>query len=518
MLAHNLAAIRYSNFDFFVGAYPNDAPTLEAVRAVEARFPNVHLAVCPHDGPTSKADCLNWVFQRMLLYEEANGVHYDLVITHDAEDLIHAESLRWMNYFADDFGFIQIPVLALATPLLNFTHGIYCDEFAEFQSRDLPVRNFAGGFVPSAGVGTGYSRPALEALAESASNRIFEPGCLTEDYENGLRLHNLGFRQVFVPITYRGSYIATREYFPRRMVSAIRQRTRWITGIVLQGWERHRWQGGWGQIYWLWRDRKGLLCNPVSLLTNLIFVYAAATRIWDRVSPSPLVLRILGATTALYLLRTGVRIACSSRVYGPVFGLLAPLRAVFGNMINAAAVGKALSRYLSARLRGEALVWVKTEHAYPSRAALIEQRRRIGEILVGSGYIDQSDLDSALANRPSGMRLGEYLVRTGKLSEEDLYEALSLQQNLPIASIQANLVPRRIARSLPAHFTAEWRVLPFRVQEGRLDVASPELPVEAMELALRKHTSLEVRFYLVTPAQFRQLEHRFEGRKGAGVS
>ncbi|MDQ6760790.1 MAG: glycosyltransferase, partial [Acidobacteriota bacterium] len=46
MLAHNIAAIRYQNYDFFVGAYPNDRPTLEAVRAAECRFANVHLAVC----------------------------------------------------------------------------------------------------------------------------------------------------------------------------------------------------------------------------------------------------------------------------------------------------------------------------------------------------------------------------------------------------------------------------------------------------------------------------------------
>src|SRR5215218_5872738 len=70
MLEHNLASIRYSEFHIFAGCYPNDAKTQEAVRTVERRFPNVHLAVCPHDGPTSKADCLNWVYQHMLLYEE----------------------------------------------------------------------------------------------------------------------------------------------------------------------------------------------------------------------------------------------------------------------------------------------------------------------------------------------------------------------------------------------------------------------------------------------------------------
>ena len=37
MLAHNIASIRYRNYEFFVGAYPNDDETLAAVREAENR-------------------------------------------------------------------------------------------------------------------------------------------------------------------------------------------------------------------------------------------------------------------------------------------------------------------------------------------------------------------------------------------------------------------------------------------------------------------------------------------------
>ena len=43
MLAHNIGAIRYSEYHFFVGVYPNDSCTMDAVREAEVRFPNVHL-------------------------------------------------------------------------------------------------------------------------------------------------------------------------------------------------------------------------------------------------------------------------------------------------------------------------------------------------------------------------------------------------------------------------------------------------------------------------------------------
>ena len=54
-----------SDYHIFAGAYPNDALTQAAVRGVADRFPNVHLALCPHTGPTSKADCLNWIYQHL---------------------------------------------------------------------------------------------------------------------------------------------------------------------------------------------------------------------------------------------------------------------------------------------------------------------------------------------------------------------------------------------------------------------------------------------------------------------
>src|SRR5687768_15955611 len=55
MIQQNIAALSYSNYDFFVGVYPNDEPTAAVVRELEERHSNVHAAVCPHDGPTSKA-------------------------------------------------------------------------------------------------------------------------------------------------------------------------------------------------------------------------------------------------------------------------------------------------------------------------------------------------------------------------------------------------------------------------------------------------------------------------------
>jgi len=38
-------------------------------------------------------------------------------MTHDAEDIIHPDSLRWVNYFVENYDMVQVPVLALPTPM-----------------------------------------------------------------------------------------------------------------------------------------------------------------------------------------------------------------------------------------------------------------------------------------------------------------------------------------------------------------------------------------------------------------
>ncbi len=515
MVTHNRSAIRYRNYDVFIGAYPNDEATVAAGRELESRFDNVHLSRCPHDGPTSKADCLNWIFQRMLLFEEESDVRFDIVLTHDAEDLIHPDELHWINYHSAEFDMVQVPVLPLPTPFRNFTHGLYCDDFAEGHTRDLVARVAMGGFLPSCGVGTGYTRWALEQLAASQSNRIFEPACLTEDYENGLRLKKLGLRQTFVPIQFReGVPMATREYFPRRFGQAVRQRTRWVTGIALQTWKRYGWRGAGRQAYWFWRDRKGLLGNPVSLGANLILVYALATWLLSRGGPEwglgatlahPLLWRLMAVNVVFQVIHLTVRAACVARVYGWIFALGVPLRVVYGNWLNSVATTRAVFTFLRAEIRREPLVWVKTDHAYPCRAALLPHKRPLAEILAGSGYLTTDQLAHALSTMPPGGELAEHLVRTGLLGEQEVYEAISLQLGLALGRIEPAEVHRNVARALPAAVIERWNVFPYRIEAGSLHLASPDLPSDELHEELRRLTRLDIRVELVTPSNFRVL-------------
>ena len=518
MIDNNVTRLHYPRFDFFVGAYPNDGPTVTAVREAMKRHSNVHLSVCPHDGPTSKADCLNWIYQRMMLHEEEHGLKFDMILTHDAEDLMDPDALTWINYYAQWHDMVQIPVLALPTPLREVSHGVYCDEFCEYQHKDMMARAYLGGFIPSSGVGTGFSRRALEMLAAAHANRIFEPGCLTEDYENGFRIARLGLSQKFVPVQVRhGRAIATREFFPRRFSPAIRQRSRWITGISLQSWEFHDFRETMQYLYWFWRDRKSVVNNLVGPLTNVFFVYGAATLAWAITAHRPWGLGheaawLAAASVAglsLQVLHTLIRIGCCSRIYGWPFALAAPLRMVAGNWINCLATCRAISTYTSAKLRGKPLRWAKTDHAYPNRTSLLTDRKRLGEILAGGQWIVPAQLEAALASQPPTRRLGEHLLHLGLITESDLYAALALQNNLPMGKPEPSSVSVAVTRSLPSDVSLKWHVLPFRIAAGELYVAGSEIPDDAMHGEIRKFSSLEIRFQLVTPSEYQELADQY---------
>jgi adsorption protein B len=518
MLEHNLAAVRYTCYDFFVGVYPNDPATCAAAAEAAARYPNVHVAVCPHPGPTSKADCLNAIYEYMVSWEALRGARFDAVVTHDAEDLMHPESLETIDACLDSADMVQIPVLPLPTPPGEWTHGLYCDEFAEYQTRDVIVRQALGGFIAGCGVGTGFSRLALEKLAATWGS-AFDASCLTEDYETGFRIRQLGLPQVFV--TLRGpasSPVATREYFPRTFSAAVRQRTRWMTGIALQGWERHGWRVPGRQLYWLWRDRKSLVGNLLAPALNLIFLWGAAAAAAESLAgvrwsvplrDTPWLAPLCGFTLAISGVQMLVRAVSVGRIYGLRMALGVPLRAVFGNFLNGAATARALWRYGAARLWGRPLPWLKTEHKYPGRAVLMRHKRRLGEILCHMGAVTEAGISFALGSLLPGERLGECLVRAGMVREERIYEALALQHGLPLVTPHG--ISRRAAAMLPAGVARKWHVVPVLERDGMLFVAGTEPPSDEMIGELERSAGLRIRFQFVTPLDFARLLRAYRG-------
>ncbi len=364
-------------------------------------------------------------------------------------------------------------------------------------------------------MGAGFERNALEHLASTRGGRIFDPQCLTEDYENGFGLHALGYPQIFVPLRFPPEgLLATREYFPRHWSAAVRQRSRWVAGIALQGWELHGWRAPWKQRYWFWRDRKGLVGSLLSPLANLVLLYGLAG--WLAAGRNPLAWQLgramplwlsgcCSATLAISIVQLAVRMWLCSRIYGWRFAAAAPLRLPWGNLVNFTATAKAVSQFLVARAQRRSLAWVKTEHVYLPAGTAAPGQPKLGEVLVRMRSISAGELEESLCACPPDLRIGEYLMRQRGLPCERLYQALSTQTGIPLGAPEHLTVNPAAVRSLPAEVVRRRKVLPYELRSGQLYAVTSEVPTESTVNELAALSNMKIRFRLVQPDQFEAL-------------
>ena len=400
MIENMVAVLDYRDYTIFVGTYVNDAATIGEVERVRERYRQVRRVEVPHPGPTCKADCLNWIVQAIFLHEQEHGMEFAGVILHDSEDVLHPLELQLFNTLVARADMIQLPVLSLYREWYELVASTYMDEFAEWHSKDMVVRESMSGAVPSAGVGTCFSRRALMALAARNQNQPFNTDSLTEDYDIGMQLAGMGMRSTFArfPVQFhahRSSWfgfrppreltvtmaLCVREYFPDTFRTAYRQKARWTLGIGLQSWAQLGWRGPLVNKYMLFRDRKGIVTSFVSifaymLLIQFIVLYLLAlggvwTLRFPSLFPEKAWLTVVATLIAIAMaLRMVQRCYFVTRLYGWEQGLMSIPRMVIGNAVNAMAAARAWRLYLAHLLLGKALVWDKTMHAFPSAAQL----------------------------------------------------------------------------------------------------------------------------------------------------
>lgn len=375
MLRSTLARFDYPDYALYVGTYPNDQATIDAVAKVAERDARVRLVIGPNPGPTTKADCLNALWRALLRDEAAEGAPAAAVVLHDAEDLVHPLELRVFADFLRRHGAVQVPVLPLRHPDSRFVSGHYLDEFAEAHGKQLLVRQALGAGLPLAGVGCAIRRDLLARIAAARGGAPFDATSLVEDYELGLGLRAFGGDCVLarVPESPGGRPIAVRAYFPETLHAAVRQKARWMTGIALLGWDRTGWgrPGDLGDHWMRVRDRRATLAMPVLAVAYCALVLWGAGLAGHGIAgtvmpaPSPQVHMLLAANATLLGWRLTIRAAFVTRAYGWRDGLLSVPRILVANYIALLAARRSVVMY--ARLLGGAAPrWDKTDHQFPS--------------------------------------------------------------------------------------------------------------------------------------------------------
>jgi adsorption protein B len=381
-IAHALAAWPQPELRLYVGCYRNDPATAVEVMRGAGGDPRVRLVVVERDGPTTKADCLNCLYAAMDDDERRCRTEFRLVVLHDSEDMVDPAALGLLDRALDEVDFVQLPVLPEPQRSSRLVGSHYCEEFAEAHGKLMVVRGALSAGLPAAGVGCAFARSILRELAlQTGRAAPFSAESLTEDYELGLRIKAFGARSLFLRVRDEdGQLVATRACFPAGLGGAVRQKSRWIHGIALQGWDRLGWSGGVGERWMRLRDRRGpmsalvLLTGYLVLTGGLLLLVAGALGLVGRWQEDPWLAALLAANFAAFVWRALVRFAFTVREYGSAEGFRAIGRIPVTNVIAILAGARALLAYVRT-LCGQAPRWDKTfHHAHPAEMALLERR------------------------------------------------------------------------------------------------------------------------------------------------
>lgn len=372
MLRRTLVTFDHDDYRIYVGCYANDPATIGEVRGIGDR--RIRLVVASRHGPTTKADCLNNLWEAMLADEAEEDRRFKGVVLHDAEDVVHPDELRIFATLVETHDLVQLPVRPLIDAGSRWIGGHYADEFAESHAKEMVVREAVGAALPSAGVGCAFSREILAKSAARQGGAPFDAASLTEDYELGLKLRTVDGSGTFARITSRGELVTTQGYFPATFRAAVRQKARWVTGIALSGWHRLGWSGGLAERSMRLRDRQSLLAAV------LLFAGYGSFAIWSFLesverltgwTPAPIpgaLAAILQVNLILLAWRLTLRFGFTAHAYGWREGLRSTPRVLVSNMIAMCSAGRALAGYRRSRKTSE-VRWDKTRHAFPVPAA-----------------------------------------------------------------------------------------------------------------------------------------------------
>ncbi|MBI1387907.1 MAG: type II secretion system protein GspE [bacterium] len=125
--------------------------------------------------------------------------------------------------------------------------------------------------------------------------------------------------------------------------------------------------------------------------------------------------------------------------------------------------------------------------------------KRLGDLLVESGRLTPTQLETALSKKAPGQKLGEALQELGLLTEQQIVETLSQQLGVPAMKSDLFLIDPLIVEIVPEHFARLHTVIPMFLVDTELTIAMADpLDVPALD-ELRRVTGYRINCILAAP-------------------
>jgi type IV pilus assembly protein PilB len=145
-------------------------------------------------------------------------------------------------------------------------------------------------------------------------------------------------------------------------------------------------------------------------------------------------------------------------------------------------------------------------------------RKRLGEMLMDSGLLNEESLRTALAEqRRWGGTLGKTLVELKLINEDELVMTVSRQLNMPIVDLDVLEIPQPVVELVSADSCIQHSIMPFAQPMKFLDVAMVDPTNLGIIDELRIRTQLNIRSYLAGPKMIERAIAKYY-RRGFGVT
>jgi type IV pilus assembly protein PilB len=103
---------------------------------------------------------------------------------------------------------------------------------------------------------------------------------------------------------------------------------------------------------------------------------------------------------------------------------------------------------------------------------VIDEREKLGELLVNAELITQKQLEMALEmQQQTGGAIGTMLTKLGFLAEGDLTAFIAEKQGIKVVNLSELILPENLIRRLPVELIRKHHIIPIHFSDGVLTVA-----------------------------------------------
>ncbi len=146
---------------------------------------------------------------------------------------------------------------------------------------------------------------------------------------------------------------------------------------------------------------------------------------------------------------------------------------------------------------------------------MIRNKKRLGDLLVDAGVINEEQLKEALRKqREMGSRLGQVLIELRMTDEEEVMQAMHTQLGLPIARVREAKIPREVISTLPENIVRKYNVMPIMFDEMNSNIlyVAMEDPMNIIAIDdISIATNLQIEPMVATPSDINFGIERYYG-------